>query len=86
MPGNSQFWTGLMKVKEEFLLMGKFDLGDGSQVCFWEDSWISSHPLKMLFPTLQYCEKKSASIRSVMSTIPLNVAFRRSLMGVNLQA
>jgi hypothetical protein len=30
--------------------------------------------------------KKNASVSSVMSTIPLNVAFRRSLTGVNLQA
>jgi hypothetical protein len=30
--GDSQFWAGLMKVKEEFLSLGKFDLGDGSQV------------------------------------------------------
>jgi hypothetical protein len=29
--------------------------------------------------------KRSAYVRSVLSTIPLNVAFRRSLMGVNLQ-
>jgi hypothetical protein len=32
LPGDSQFWAGLMKVKEEFLSLGKFDLGDGSQV------------------------------------------------------
>ena len=32
MHGDSQFWAGLMKVKEEFLSLGKFDLGDESQV------------------------------------------------------
>jgi hypothetical protein len=32
MPGDSQFWVDLMKVKREFLLLGKFDLDDGSQV------------------------------------------------------
>jgi hypothetical protein len=51
-PGDSLFWAGLMKVKREFLLLGKFDLGDGSQVRFWEDSWIRSRPLKLIFPTL----------------------------------
>jgi len=30
--------------------------------------------------------KKSASVRTVFSTTPLNLAFRRSLVGVNLQA
>jgi hypothetical protein len=31
-PRDSLFWAGLMKVKREFLSLGKFDLGDGSQV------------------------------------------------------
>jgi len=38
MPGDSQFWASLMNVKEEFLLLGKFEIGDGSQVRFWEDA------------------------------------------------
>jgi hypothetical protein len=87
MLGDSQFWAGLMKVKEEFLSLGKFDLGDGSQVRFWEDSWIQSRPLKSLFPVLyNIVRKKSAYVRTVFSTTPLNVAFRRSLVGANLQA
>ena len=87
MLGDSQFWAGLMKFKREFLSLGKFDLGDGSQVRFWEDSWIRPRPLKSLFPALyNIVRKKNASVRSVLSTTPLNVAFRRSLMGVNLQA
>jgi hypothetical protein len=50
-----------MKVKEEFLSLGKFDPGDESQVRFWEDSWIRSHPLKSLFPALyNIVRKKSA--------------------------
>jgi hypothetical protein len=76
-----------MKVKEEFLSLGKFDLGDGSQVRFWEDSWIASRPLKSIFPALyNIVRKKSASVKMVLSTTPLNVAFRRSLVGANLQA
>jgi hypothetical protein len=30
MPGDSQFWSGLTKVKGEFLSLGKFHIGDGS--------------------------------------------------------
>jgi hypothetical protein len=87
MPGDSQFWAGLLKVKDEFLSMGRFDLGDGTQVRFWEDSWITPRPLKTIFPALyNIVRKKSASVRTVLSTTPLNVAFRRSLMGPNLQA
>ena len=87
MLGDSQFWAGLMKVKREFLSLGKFDLGDGSQVRFWEDSWIRPRPLKSLFPALyNTVRRKNAYVRSVLSMTPLNVAFRRSVMGVNLQA
>jgi hypothetical protein len=76
-----------MKAKDEFLSMGRFDLGDGTQVRFWEDSWIAPHPLKTIFPSLyNIVRKKSVSVQTVLSTIPLNVAFRRSLMGHNLQA
>jgi hypothetical protein len=82
MPRDSQFWAGLMKVKDEFLSMGRFDLGDESQVRFWEDSWIMPHPFKTLFPSLyNIVRKKSVTVRTVLSTTPLNVAFRRSLMG-----
>jgi hypothetical protein len=87
MPGDSQFWAGLINVKDEFLSMDRFDLGDGSQVRFWEDSRITPHPIKTIFSTLyNIVRKKSASVRSVLSMTPLNVAFRRSLMEVNLQA
>jgi len=86
LPRDSQFWAGLMKVKEEFLSLGKFDLGDGSQVRFLEDSWIRPRPLKSLFPALyNIVRRKNAYVRSVLSMTPLNIAFRRSLMGVNLQ-
>ena len=61
-----------MKVKGEFLSMGKFDLGDGSQVRFWEDSWITPRPLKTLFTALyNIVRRKSASVRSMLSTTPL---------------
>jgi len=62
-------------------------LGDGSQVRFWEDSWIRPCPLKSLFPALyNIIRRKDVSVRTVLSMTPLNVAFRRSLVGVNLQA
>jgi hypothetical protein len=54
---------------------------------FWEDSWITPRPFQTLFPSLyNIVRKKSASIMTVLSMTPLNVAFRTSLMGVNLQA
>jgi len=76
-----------MKVKGEFLSLGKFDLGDGPQVRFWKDSWIRLCSLKSLFPTLyNIVRRKDAYVRTVLSMTSLNVAFRRSLVDVNLQA
>ena len=87
MPGDSHFWAGLMKVKRDFLRLGRFKLGDGSQVRFWEDVCIGSRALKDSFPNVyNVVRKKSATVKTVLSSSPLNVAFRRSLVGVNLQA
>jgi len=36
-PGDSHFWSGLMKVKDTFLNLGSFLLKDGKQIRFWED-------------------------------------------------
>jgi hypothetical protein len=33
-PGDSHFWSGHMKVKEDLLGMGWFKLGDGTQIRF----------------------------------------------------
>jgi hypothetical protein len=33
-PGDSHFWSGHMKVKEDLLRMGWFKLGDGTQIRF----------------------------------------------------
>jgi hypothetical protein len=35
--GDSQFWSGLMNIKDQFLSMSSFKLQDGKQIRFWED-------------------------------------------------
>jgi hypothetical protein len=76
-----------MKVKGEFLSLDKFELGNGSQVRLWEDAWIRTWPSKSLFPALyNIVRKKGAYVRMVLSRTLLNVALRRFLVGVNLQA
>jgi arsenate reductase-like glutaredoxin family protein len=37
---DSQFWKGLMEVKEEFFKRGCFVVGNGTSVRFWEDRWL----------------------------------------------
>ncbi|XP_062193487.1 uncharacterized protein LOC133896859 [Phragmites australis] len=39
-PGDSHFWSGLMKVKDQFLRLGSFHLNNGFQIRFWEDTWV----------------------------------------------
>ena len=38
MPGDSQIWSGFMNIKQDFLRLGRFQLGNGAQVRFWEDT------------------------------------------------
>jgi hypothetical protein len=74
MPGDSQFWAGIMKVKTKFLPLGKFDLGDRSQL----SSAILGGFVDKIPPTeialsytLQYCEKKKyvCTISDVYNTV-----------------
>jgi hypothetical protein len=51
-PGDSQFWSGLMNVKEHFFNMGNFDVHDGRQTRLWEDSWLGTTRLKHQYPNL----------------------------------
>ena len=62
-----------------------FKLGNGSQIRFWEDSWLDNEPLKNQYPTLyNIARKKSALGSHVLSSTPLIVSFRRSLVANNL--
>ncbi|WVZ49884.1 hypothetical protein U9M48_001207 [Paspalum notatum var. saurae] len=81
-PGVSQFWAGLMDVKQDFISLGSFHIGDGSQ-----DTWCGNQPLKNIYPSLfNIVRKKGATVADVMSSIPLNVSFRRGLYGERLHA
>ncbi|WVZ51479.1 hypothetical protein U9M48_002624, partial [Paspalum notatum var. saurae] len=86
-PRVSHFCAGLMEVKQEFLSLGSFSIGDGTQVRFWEDTWCGNRTLKSLYPSLfNIVSKKGATVAEVMGSTPLNVSFRRGLHGDRLQA
>jgi hypothetical protein len=86
MSGDSQFCACLTTIKDEFLGLRSFSLGDGSQMRFWDDFCIRSRPLKVLYPSIyNIVRKRSATVQSVLSITPTNIAFRRSLSS-NLQA
>jgi hypothetical protein len=82
--GDSHFWSGLMEVKKLVLDRGRFQVQDGSQTRFWEDLWLGKEPLSVKYPTLyNLVRKKNMSVAQVLGTTPLNVSFRRALVGVN---
>ncbi len=83
--GDSHFLSGLMKVKSSFLNMGSWFINNGEQVRFWEDKWLGNSSLKDKYPSsYSIVRRKNSSVASVMSIVPLNVCFRRALVGQNL--
>jgi hypothetical protein len=79
--GDSQFWAGLMKIKEYFLGFCTFDLNNRENTRFWEDKWIGNSPLKQQYPSLyRIARHKQSSVASVFSMAPLNISFRISLL------
>jgi hypothetical protein len=82
--GDSHFWSGLMEVKDLVLRRGRFKVQDGTQARFWEDKWLGKDPLMTVYPNLyRIVRRKNMSVAQVLSTTPLNVSFRRSLVGEN---
>ena len=83
--GDSHFWSSLMGVKDQFLNLGRFKLVSGNQIRFWEDKWLGNQKLKNQFPNLfNIVRKKHITVAEVLSSNPLNVSFRRALVGVKL--
>lgn len=57
-------------------------VNNGDQVRFWADKWLGNTFFKDRYPSLySVVRKRNSSIASVMSSIPLNVSFRRALVG-----
>jgi hypothetical protein len=83
--GESQFWSGLMDVKDQFLSMGRFKVNSGEQTRFWEDVWLGNETLMKRYLSLyNIARRKNVTVTSVLSSVPLNMSFRRALTGKNL--
>jgi hypothetical protein len=84
-PGDSCFWLGLMKVKQDFLRFRTFEIRNGSQVRFWEDRWLAGIALKNQYPSLyNIVRRKFETIETVLKSDNINLAWRRSLIGSKL--
>jgi hypothetical protein len=59
---------------------------NGEQTRFWEDWWLSNGPLMKQFPALfNIARTKNQTVASMLSTTPLNIFFRRALVGDKLR-
>jgi hypothetical protein len=84
-PEDSHFWAGLMATNKFFFRYGTFSIKDGTQIHFWEDSWLGNSPLSEQYPALySIVHRKSDTIASVMAASPPDVMFRRDLIGPRL--
>jgi len=71
-----------VEVKDHFFPRGKFLVKNGRQTRFWEEWWIGGEPLMNQFPELyRIARKKHQTVADVLSTHPLNISFRRALVG-----
>jgi hypothetical protein len=73
-PYDSNFWRGLMKIKNEVLTNGSFIIRDGSTTRFWEDKWAGNVSLRERYP----------SVPKILATHLLHISFQRTLQGSKL--
>jgi hypothetical protein len=74
-----------MRIKDEVLSNGSFVIKDGTNTRFWDDTWIGDKPLKDTYPSLYHIVRdKHVTVSRVLSSRPLNISFRRSLVDNNL--
>ena len=75
-----------MKVKHDFFLRFRtFIIKDGSQVRFWEGTWLGTRPLREQYPQLyNIARKKQDTVAAVLSTQIPNIYWRRDLIGQKL--
>jgi hypothetical protein len=74
-----------MCIKDEVLSNVSFVIKDGTNTRFGDDTWIGDKPLKDTYPSLYHIARdKHVTDSRVLSSRPLNISFRRSLVDNNL--
>jgi hypothetical protein len=75
-----------MKIKELVLSCGSFMIKDGTQIRFWEDTWVGMTPLKQQFSTIfNIAHNPHATVAIVMGGEQYNISFRRALVDDKLR-
>ena len=82
-PGNSQFWSGIMGIKNTFYRYCKKKIGNGENTRFWEDWWVDTKPLCKNYTRLYgLCRKKNITVAYILNNGWDSVTFRRTLWGI----
>jgi hypothetical protein len=77
--GDSPIWSDLLKIKPIYLQGRSIKIGNGANIRFWEDSWLTDSPLCSLIPVLYaLSEQKGISVADVKTGI-ICITFRRWL-------
>jgi hypothetical protein len=77
--GGSQFWQGLMKVRDWYERGTTWKVGNGNRVRFWQDIWLDKCPLKIRFPRLYRISKQQEWSVAQMNEAQWGMDFRRIL-------
>lgn len=73
--------------KDQLLACDYFNLQNGAQTRFWDDTWLGDKPFGTVYLSLYaIVRRKDVTVAQVLSTIPLNVSFRRALVDTNMFA
>ena len=71
-----------MKVKQSLFNRTNVVIGNGASTRFWEDTWLGETPLAIQYPSLyRIVQRREVFVATVFQSIPLNIQFRRSLVG-----
>jgi hypothetical protein len=72
--------------KNEVLAKGSFKNKDGTNVRFWDDTWVGDKPLKVQYPNLyNIVRDPHTTVSKVVATSALNISFRRVLVDDKLR-
>ena len=76
-----------MRVKVVFFNRTKFIVGNGNNTRFWGDTWLGDTPLAFQYPSLyRIVQRRDALVATIMQSVPLNIQFRRVLIGDRWEA
>lgn len=82
----SQFWKGLLNIRNWLLLGSEWKLGNGTHVNFWSDVWLFDCPLRVKYPNIyRICNQQEYVVARVIQNWPSCFSFRRSFGNVEVE-